>query len=98
MQALVIANQQQRKLHKAGDDHQRIADVAGEPEKHFELYAQRQVGVPDAPIELEPNLQDAFGPTALLRFKGVDLEGNSRGRFLIEQLDESPTHQLLADT
>src|SRR5437764_14568026 len=98
MQTLIVANQQQRKLHEAGNDHQRITDVAGQPEKHFKLYAQRQVGVPDAPVQLEPNLQDAFGPATLLCFESVDLYRNFRGRFFIKQINESPTHQLRAET
>src|SRR5437868_36019 len=98
MQTLVVTDQQQRKLHEAGNYHQRITDVAGQPEKHFELYAQRQVGVPDAPVQLEPNLQDAFGPTTLLCFEGVDLDRNFRRRFFVEQVNETPTHQLRAET
>src|SRR5438876_12416683 len=96
MQSLVVTNHQERELHKAGNNHQRIADVAGQAEKHFQLYPQRQRRMPDATIELEPHLQDAFGPTSLLCFESIDLDWNFRWRFLFEQVNKSPAHQLCA--
>src|SRR5207249_4933614 len=69
-----------------------------EPKKHLQLHAHWQVGVPDAPIELEPDLQYSFGPTTLLRFEGINLDGNLSRRFFVEQIDETPAHQLGTET
>src|SRR5687767_13704581 len=54
--------------------------------------------MPNAAVELEPNLQHALGPTTLLRFEGVDLNGDFRRRFFIQQANKTPAHQLRAKT
>src|SRR5882724_3652844 len=98
MQTLVVSHQQKRELHKAGDNHQRITDVAGQAKKHFELDAHWQRRIPDAPVKLEPNLQDPFGPTPLLRFEGINLNRDFGRRFFVKQVNKSPAHQLGAKT
>src|SRR5712691_3813862 len=98
IQPLVVTDQQQRKLHEAGDDHQRVADVAGQAKKHFQLYAQRQRRAPDSPVQLEPNLQHTLGPAPLLRFEGIDVDRDFRRGFFVQQIDKPPAHQLRAKT
>ena len=85
-------------MHEARNDHQRITNVAGETEKHFQLHAERQVRIPNSSIQLEPNLQHALGPATLLRLEGVHFDWNFCRRFFIKQIDKSPTHQLGAKT
>ena len=95
---LVITNEQQRKLQKARDDHQRITDVARQPEKHFQFDSKRKRCEPDAGIKFQTHLHHAFGPTSLLRFESVDLNRDLRRRFFVEQVNKLPTHQLRAET
>src|SRR5882757_4077417 len=54
--------------------------------------------MPDARIEFDADLHHALGPAPLLRFEGVDLHWNFRGRFFIEQVDKFPAHQLRTKT
>src|SRR5439155_14808666 len=54
--------------------------------------------MPDAPVKLEPNLQYALGPASLLSFESIYLNRNFRRRFFVEQINESPSHQLRAKT
>ena len=98
IERLVVTHQQQRKLQKARDDHQRITDVARQTEEHFQLHAKRQRRQPDARVKFEPNLHHALGPTSLLRLESVDLDRNLRRRFFVEQVNELPAHQLRAET
>src|SRR6185503_2372065 len=95
---LVITHQQQRKLQEARDDHQRITDVARETEKHFQLHAKRERRQPDARIKFETNLHHTLGPTSLLCLECIYLNWNFRGRFLVEQVNKLPSHQLRAET
>src|SRR5713226_4904354 len=96
IKTLVVTDQQQRKLHETGDDHQRVTDIAGQAKKHFQLDAQRQRRAPDSSVQLEPNLQHALGPTPLLRFEGVNVDRNFRRGFFVQQIDKPPAHQLRA--
>ena len=98
MQTLVVTYQEQRKLHETGDDHQRVTYVARQAKEHLEFYPQRQGRIPDTTVELEPNLQHAFGPAALLCFEGINLHRNFRRRFFVQQINKSPAHQLRAKT
>src|SRR5437762_5008399 len=98
MQTLVVTHHQQRKLQKARHDHQGVTDVAGQAEEHFQFHAQRQVRVPDAAVQFEPDLQHTFGSTALLGFEGIDLDRNCCRRFFIQQVNKAPAHQLRAET
>src|ERR1700682_1056403 len=98
MERLIVTNQEQRELQKARHDHQRIADVARQPKEHFQSDSCGERCMPDARIEFDAYLHDALGPTALLRFEGIDLHRNFRGCFFIQQVDKFPAHQLRAKT
>src|SRR5687768_9243587 len=91
---LIVANQQQWKLEEAGYDHERVADIPRQAEKHLEFDAQWQGRAPDPRIKFDPHLHDAFGPTPLLGFKSIYLHRNLGGRFFIKQVDKLPSHQL----
>src|SRR6266508_167469 len=98
MQTLVVSHQQQRKLHEAGNDHERVTDITRQTKEHLEFDPERQGRVPDTAVELEPNLQHAFGPAALLCLEGINLDRNFRRRLFVQQINEPPAHQLRAKT
>src|ERR1044072_180517 len=97
LEALIVADEQQGKLQQARQNHQRVTDVPRQTEEHLKLHTRRQTRAQDARIELERDFGHTLRPTALLRLEGVNLDRHLRRRVLIQQVDETPSHQLCAE-
>src|SRR5437762_497070 len=94
-QSLVVTNDQYRQIDQREHDHKRRSHVPSQAEELLQFHARRKARVmPHPPKQFYSDLNDALGPSTLLRLESVYLDRKLRGHVIVGKINKVPAHQL----
>src|SRR5207249_11751498 len=94
--ALIKAHDHRGQQHSRKQNHQRVADVAGQVEKGFGFDVPGRSRLPNFRQDFLGGLHEALGPARLLGFEAVHIHGKFGSAFDLRKIEKLPSLELRA--